>query len=100
LFGYPVVAVALGALLGVLLTFVSHRASAYVTPRDPMRGLAVVIAMTGARFALALSALAAYSIFAHDGLAPFGFALGTSFIAGLGFEAVKASRLSASHTSA
>lgn len=100
MFGYPVVAVALGALLGVLLTFVSHRASAYVTPRDPMRGLAVVIAMTGARFALALSALAAYSIFAHDGLAPFGFALGTSFIAGLGFEAVKASRLSASHTSA
>ncbi len=100
LFGHPAAAVALGALLGVVLTFASERAASFVTPQDPFRGIAIVAVMTGARLLVALLSLAAYSFFARDGLIPFGFALGVSFIAGLALEAVKATRLNTSHTSA
>ena len=100
MFGNPVVAVALGALLGVLFTFISHRASGFVTPRDPMRGVAFYGAIMVARMITAVAALGIYFISARDGLAPFGMALGLSFIAGLGFEAVKASRIPTSHTPA
>jgi hypothetical protein len=93
------VAAALGALLGAFLTFVSHRAASHITPEDPMRGLAVVALMMGARFMIALTALGAYFIFARDGLIAFGPALALSFVAGLAFEAVRASSPRVSHTS-
>jgi hypothetical protein len=95
-----VVAAALGALLGACLTFVSHRAVAFVTPDDPMRGLAVVAVMMGARFAIALAALAGYYFFVPGGLVAFGIVLAISFIAGLTYEAVRVSYPRASHTSA
>ena len=100
LFGHPLVAAALGALLGVVLTFISHRASTFVSPRDPSRGMAVYGALMIARMTLALVTLGIFAIAAPTGLVPFGFALGVSFIAGLGFEAVKASDKHVSHTSA
>ena len=100
LFVHPALAAALGALLGVLLTFVSERAAAFVTPADPMRGLAMVAVMMGARFMLSLLALSAYYFFARDGLVPFGFALAISFVAGLAFEAVRVSWPHVPHTSA
>ena len=100
MFGHPVAAAALGVLLGAVLTIASERAASFVTPEDPFRGVAIVAVMTGVRLLVALIALAAYSFFARDGLVPFGFALGISFIAGLAFEAVRASRPSVSHTSA
>lgn len=100
MFGNPIVAAALGALFGGLLTLVSRRASAVVTPDDPMRGVAIYGAIMIGRLFTAVIALAAFYLAAPDGLAPFGLALGVSFIAGLGFEAVKASRLNTSHTSA
>lgn len=98
--GNPIVAAALGALLGVLLTRVSRRASAVVTPDDPMRGVAIYGAIMIGRLLTAVLALAVFYLAAPDGLAPFGLALGLSFIAGLGFEAVKASRIPTSHTPA
>ena len=100
LLGHPLVAAALGALLGVLFTFISHRASGFVTPRDPMLGVAFYGAIMVARMIIAVAALWFYFLVALNGLAPFGFALGLSFIAGLGFEAVKASRIPTSHTPA
>ena len=100
LLGHPVVAMALGALFGAALTLVSERAASFVTPQDPFRGFAIVAVMTGARLLAALIALGAYSLLAREGLAPFGFALGISFIAGLALEAVKVSRHNATHTSA
>ena len=99
-FGNPIVAAALGALLGVLLTLVSRRASAVVTPDDPARGVAIYGAIMVGRLFTAVIALAVFYLAVPEGLAPFGLALGLSFIAGLGFEAVKASRLNTSHTSA
>jgi len=98
--GHPVVAVALGALLGVVLTLVAERAASFVTPENPSRGFAVVALATGARMIAALAALAAYFVFAPGGLAPFGLALGLSFIAGLAVEAGRASRLNTTHPSA
>lgn len=100
LLGHPLVAVTLGVTLGVVLTLVSERAVAFVTPEDPMRGLAIVGVMMGLRFALALAALAAYFVFARDGLAAFGLALALSFVAGLAFEAARMSHPRASGTSA
>ena len=100
LLGHPLVAVTLGMALGVVLTLVSERAVAFVTPEDPMRGLAIVGVMMGLRLALALAALAAYFLFARDGLAAFGLTLGLSFVAGLAFEAVRMSHPRASGTSA
>lgn len=100
LLGHPLVAAALGALLGVLFTLISHRASGFVTPRDPMRGMAVYGAVMLARMTLAIGSLGVLATVAPAALAPFGFALGLSFIAGLGFEALKASRIPTSHTPA
>lgn len=100
LLGHPLVAATLGLLLGVFLTFVSHRAVSFVTPEDPMRGLAVVAGAMGARFLIALTALGAYFLFARAGLEPFGLALAFSFVAGLMFEAVRVSRSHAPHMSA
>lgn len=100
LFGHPLVAAALGALLGGLLTFVCHRASSLVTPADPMRGMVMYGAIMIARMTFALLALAVYFIAARDGLVPFGFALGFSFVLGLFYEAVKASGMHTSRTSA
>lgn len=100
LFGHPVVAVALGALLGVVLTIVAERAASSVTPGNPFRGLAIVIVMTGVRLTGAVIALAAYSYFAPAGLVPFGFTLGVSFVAGLGIEALRISLRNATHMSA
>jgi len=96
----PLVAVALGALLGVLLTFISQRAVSFMTPEDPMRGLAVVAAVMGARFAIAIAALAAYSASAPGALVFFGPALALSFVVGLVFEAARASWPHESRTSA
>ena len=78
-------------LLGVLLTFVSRRSSAFVTPRDPFRGMAVYGAFMLARMLFAILALALYYVAAREGLVPFGLALGISFVAGLVFEAVRLS---------
>lgn len=100
MFGNPVVAAALGALLGGALTVLSQRAAASVAPSDPARGLAFLAAMTAVRLGMALCALLFFYLFARTALAAFGLALGFSFVAGLAFEAVKASRLNASHTSA
>ena len=100
LFGNPLVAAALGALLGAVLTFMSHRAAAFVTSEDPMRGLAIVAAMMGVRFVIAIAALGAYFLFARAGLVPFGIALSFSFVAGLAFEAVKLSDFRTFHTPA
>lgn len=100
LLGHPVVAMALGALLGAALTFVSERAASFVTPQDPLRGFAIVVGLTAARLAVAGVALASYSFFVPAGLVPFGFALGVSFIAGLVVEAVRVSLRNALHTSA
>lgn len=94
------VAAALGALFGVLLTVISRRASRLVTPDDPARGFAIYGAIMVARMFVVVAALGIFYLVAPDGLAPFGMALGVSFIAGLAYEAVKASRLNASHTSA
>lgn len=98
--GHPVVAVALGVLLGVVLTLVAERAASFVTPENPSRGFAIVALATGARMVTALAALGAYFVSAPAGLPAFGFTLGVTFIAGLGLEAVRASRIGASHTSA
>lgn len=98
--GNPVIAAALGALLGVLLTLVSRRASHFVTPDDPMRGVAIYGVFMVARMFAAVAALGVYYLALPEGLAPFGLALGLSFIAGLCLEAVKATRLNTSHTSA
>jgi len=95
-----VVAAALGALLGVALTVISHRAASRVTPADPMHGLAVVALAMGARFLIVIAALGAYLVFARDGLVVFGPALALSFVAGLAFEAVRVSNPHAPHTSA
>ena len=100
LLGHPVVAAALGARLGVLLTLVSRRASRLVTPADPMRGFAIYGAVMVGRMFAALATLGILYLVAPDGLAPFSLSLGVSFIAGLGYEAVRASRFNASHTSA
>lgn len=99
LFGHPVVAAALGALLGVLLMAVSHWAVTFVTPEDPTRGVLIVGMMMFARFAIALSALAAYYFLVPSGLAPFGVLLAASFVTGLFVEAVRLSRPSMPHTS-
>lgn len=100
LFGHPVVAAALGVLLGAALTVSSERAASFVTPQNPFHGMVVVIAMMLLRFALSVAALAAFFFFAREGLVAFGVALAVSFITGLVFEAVKVSRLDARHTSA
>ncbi len=94
------VAVALGALLGAVLTIVAERAASSVTPDNPFRGLAIVITMTGVRLTGAVIALAAYSHFAPAGLVPFGFTLGVSFVVGLGVEALRISLRNATHMSA
>jgi hypothetical protein len=98
--GHPLVAVTLGTLLGVVLTLVSERAVASVTPVDPTRGVAIVAAMMGARFALALAALAGYYYFVREGLVTFGLMLVASFLIGLAVEAARMSRTNASRTSA
>ncbi len=100
LFGHPGIAVALGALLGGLLTFVSHRASSLVTPFDPMRGMVMYGAIMLARMTVALMALGLYFLAAPAGLTAFGVALGFSFVLGLFYEAAKASGLHLSRTSA
>lgn len=87
-------------LLGGLLTFVTHRSSALVTPADPFRGMVKYGALMFARMTFALVALAVYYVAARDGLAPFGVALGISFVVGLVVEAVRASCPNISHTSA
>ena len=93
-------AAALGVLLGAVLTLASERAASFVTPEDPLRGFAIVAAMTGARLLVVLLALAAYSILVQDGIIPLGLALGISFVLGLAIEGVKASRPDVSYTSA
>lgn len=100
LFVNPVLAAALGVLLGAVLTLVAERAVRVVTPADPFRGMVLVTLLMGARFTVAAAALAAYYSFARDGLAPFGIALSFSFVAGLVFEAVRVSRPHVPHTSA
>lgn len=94
LFGNPLIAAALGVLLGVSLMVVSHRAVRFVTPGDPMRGMAVVGVLMGARFMVVLAGLAVFYFSAPKGLAPFGIALVFSFVAGLFAEAF---RLTAPH---
>jgi len=98
--GHPLVAVALGVLLGVVLTLVAERAASFVTPENPSRGLTIVALATGVRMVMALAALGAYFVSAPSGLPVFGFTLGVTFIAGLALEAVRASRIDAPHTSA
>jgi len=100
LLGHPVVAMALGALLGAALTLVSERAASFVTPQDPFRGMAMVAVMMGLRFFVSLLALAAFYVFAPQGLAPFGLALAITFVAGLAIEAVRVSRPHVPRTSA
>jgi hypothetical protein len=100
LIGQPVIAAALGVALGATLTFVAERAVRLVTPADPFRGMVLVTLLMGARFMIAALALALFYRFAHQGLAPFGIALGVSFVAGLSLEAVRISRPHLSHTSA
>lgn len=97
---HPALAAALGALLGAVLTLVAERAVRLVTPIEPFRGMVLVTLLMGARFSLAALALASFYLFAREGLAPFGIALGVSFIAGLTAEAVRVSRPHLSHTSA
>lgn len=97
---HPAVAVALGALLGVALTFVAERAARFVTPVDPMRGFAMVVVMMGARFFVCAIFLAIYYVIAPAALAPFGIALALSFVTGLFFEAVRIIRPHVPHTSA
>lgn len=87
-------------LLGGLLTFVSRRSSELVTPYDPFRGMVKYGALMLARMSFAIVALALYFIVARDGIAPFGVALGVSFVAGLLIEAVRASCPHISRTSA
>jgi apolipoprotein N-acyltransferase len=100
LLGHPLAAATLGLTLGVFLTYVSHRAVTFVTPEDPMRGLAVVAGMMGARFVAVLVALVVYYVFARAGLVYFGLVLAVSFVAGLMLEAVRMSSVRSSHTSA
>lgn len=96
MFVQPVAAAVFGVLLGVLLMVVSYRAVCFVTPTDPFGGVVVVGALMGARFLVALAALAGFHFFAPDGLAPFGIALISSFMVGLFVEAI---RLVRPHTS-
>jgi hypothetical protein len=95
-----VVAVALGALLGVLFTAISRYAASRVTPRDPMRGLAVVAIMMGVRFLISIAALGLYFAVARDGIVVFGLSMALSFVMGLGYEAVKLSSVRTFNTSA
>lgn len=94
------VAATLGVMLGVVLTFVSHRAVTFVTPDDPFRGVAIVGLMMGARFVLALMALAGYYFVARVGLVVFGATLVLAFLVGLVVETMKMSRTPVSRTSA
>lgn len=93
------VAVALGALIGALLTFISYRASSMVTPEDPGRGFAIVVLLMVARLVLVIALLAGYYFLAKSGLVMFSLALILAFIASLVFEAVKTSGPHASRTS-
>lgn len=98
--GHLWVAIALGVVLGVFLTLLSERAVGFVTPQDPMRGLAVVSVMMGVRFLAALAALTVYYVFARDGLAAFGVSLALSFVVGLTFESAKMTRIRTTSSSA
>ncbi len=100
LLGHPLVAAALGIVLGVLLTLVSMRAASFVTPEDPARGFAIVALMMGVRFGLAILALFAYTFIAPGSLIVFGSALVVAFLVGLVAEALKMSRTNVPRTSA
>ncbi|MHB8761870.1 MAG: hypothetical protein ACYC6J_05715 [Coriobacteriia bacterium] len=99
LFVLPAVAAALGALLGLLLTFISRRATAHVTPGDAERGMAIVAVMMGLRMIVVIAALAAYFFLARAGFLYFGIALIVAFMAGLAYEAVKTTRSNTTDTS-
>lgn len=88
-FGNPYLAAALGALLGVSLMVVSHKAVRLVTPDEPMQGVVIVGALMVARFMVVIAALAVFYFFARSGLAGFGIALAGSFVVGLFVEAFR-----------
>jgi hypothetical protein len=100
LLGQPLAAATLGIVLGVLFTLTSYHSVKLVTPEDPARGLAVFGGFMALRLLLSLGALAAYAAFVPGGLVPFGLSLAFSFVAGLTYEAVRASRLNTTRTSA
>jgi hypothetical protein len=90
LLAQPVVAVLLGAALGVGSLLVSRASAKLVTPDDPAGGFARLALVSSARILLVLAALAAYFFFARAGFVPFAIALVSSFLGTLGYEAFKA----------
>lgn len=88
----PVVAVLLGAALGVCSVLVSRASSRLVTPEDPTLGFAKLAVITFARLLLVIAALAAYYAWAPAGLVPFGIALVVGFFVTLTYEAFSVGR--------
>jgi len=87
----PIVAVLLGAALGVASLLVSRASSRLVTAEDPMLGFVKLSFVSLVRMLVVLAAMAAYFILARPGFAPFAVTLVLSFLGTLGYEAVKVS---------
>jgi hypothetical protein len=87
----PIVAVLLGAALGVASLLVSRASSRLVTPEDPMLGFAKLSLVSFTRMIVVLAALAAYFVLARPGFVPFAVTLVFSFLGTLGYEAWKVS---------
>ena len=94
----PVVAVVLGAALGLGSLVVSRISSRLVTPEDSYLGLAKLALVSTVRVLLVLAALTAYFLLARKGFVPFALGLVIAFLATLGYEVFKASSSTRRHT--
>lgn len=88
----PVVAAALGIILGIGLVVVSRVSSRLVTPDDPALGFTKVAMVLFVRMVVAFGALALFYFFARRGFVVFGIALVSAFMCALVFEAFRASK--------
>lgn len=77
------VALVIGASLGVCLSYSAHVGLSLVSPDDPAKSLAIVVTSTSIRFALAAAVLAAVFYVAPAALLPFsaGLLLGVLAVA-------------------
>lgn len=96
----PVIAVALGLSLGVVMMLASRWASRLVTPEDPFRGFLVLMVVMGGKFLVVAAALTVYFMTAPRGFAAFGIALVVAFLVSLVVEALRTSHSMSSQTSA
>lgn len=93
-FANPILAAALGLVLGVGLLVVSRASVRLMTPDDPGLGLAKVAVTMVIRMAVVVAALIAYYVWARPGLVPFGAALVAGFFVMVTVELFTLSRVS------